>query len=104
MDASTDRTACRDCQGLTSASVQPTRAHPYLVFSGTSRATGAREFLCVLCRTTFSFELQRASAGAGGGQAATFTQDEAAHGDASVRTVRPGDHSTRGSGGCGDTA
>jgi hypothetical protein len=56
VDASTVKSPCTDCQGLTSASMQPTRAHPYLVFSGTSRVTGAREFLCVLCRSTFSFE------------------------------------------------
>ena len=40
--------------------MQPTRAHPYLVFSGTSRETGARQFNCLLCRSTFSFETPHA--------------------------------------------
>ncbi len=47
--------ACRDCEDLTSASIRATRAHPYLVSSGTERDTGARQFLCVLCKSAFSF-------------------------------------------------
>ena len=62
MNASTEESSsCTDCQGLTSASMQPTRAHPYLVFSGSSRETGARQFLCLLCRSTFSFETPHAA-------------------------------------------
>ena len=104
MDASTERSRCTDCLELTSTSLQRTRAHPYLVFSGTSRATGAREFLCVLCRSTFSFEPHQAVEVSGAGDTRSQQDATAAGSDDNRDGNRPAAKADRRAGGCSESA